>query len=283
MYRRCSNCGRDLHDKPALEGLAGTLCFVCKFQIDNAGGEEYLAKVKEFPHLQAEWQKIFGTQWAEFQHRRKTADFFDAILGISWLGALAVFWLGGAKAGIIGVPIALAVGGIARWFTNRAEKIRCEPPPVAPTPQRGLLETKPRLVLDNSSPPVGAREYDNFDGYPPDWKERKTACLARDRYTCQLCGSPNNLHVHHVWPVSYSSNHTLQNLITLCRPCHMKQGYWDHRDLVKHNIRAKTKYYVRDYTRSDGVIVKGHSRKIGRRGNFWQAVKYARRQYRKYK
>jgi len=60
----------------------------------------------------------------------------------------------------------------------------------------------------------------------------------------------------------------------------MKQAYWEHDRLVSENIKAKKKYFVRTYTRSDGTVVEGHKRKVGRRGNFWQRVKGERLSFR---
>ena len=131
-----------------------------------------------------------------------------------------------------------------------------------------------------SHPRVGQAAFDIFDGYPPDWSERKEFVLNRDDRRCRLCTSTENLHVHHVWPVSFSSNHTPQNLITLCLACHMKQAYWEHDHLVSENIKAKKRHIVRTYTRSDGTVVQGYKRKVGRRGNFWQRVKAERRSFR---
>lgn len=39
----------------------------------------------------------------------------------------------------------------------------------------------------------------------PRWQKRKTEILARDRFTCQLCGNTEkSLHVHHKY---YLNNH----------------------------------------------------------------------------
>ena len=42
----------------------------------------------------------------------------------------------------------------------------------------------------------------------------------RDRYLCQLCGKPESLDVHHI---NYDKmDNRPDNLVTLCRSCHMK-------------------------------------------------------------
>lgn len=63
------------------------------------------------------------------------------------------------------------------------------------------------------------------------WSSQRRKALARDNYTCQICGKGEsdlppgiNLHVHHIipfrkWPNYEAANH-LSNLITLCPSCH---------------------------------------------------------------
>jgi 5-methylcytosine-specific restriction endonuclease McrA len=44
--------------------------------------------------------------------------------------------------------------------------------------------------------------------------------LERDGWRCQVCGSMQNLQVHHLKFRSHSGGDTEQNLITLCTECH---------------------------------------------------------------
>lgn len=49
----------------------------------------------------------------------------------------------------------------------------------------------------------------------------KAACLNRDNYTCQCCGTKKGtLHVHHIVYRSQGGTDTLDNLIVLCEKCH---------------------------------------------------------------
>jgi 5-methylcytosine-specific restriction endonuclease McrA len=62
---------------------------------------------------------------------------------------------------------------------------------------------------------------------------RKPA-LERDQYTCQHCGSKDDLHVHHidgngVTTPKESRNNALENLLTLCRGCHTKVHHEERR------------------------------------------------------
>ncbi len=84
-----------------------------------------------------------------------------------------------------------------------------------------------------------------LDEYPPDWEYRAKVVKERDKNTCQKCGSNIDLCVHHKIPIkkpdsatltrySFSekrmrrarlrkSDHFLDNLITLCKNCHLKE------------------------------------------------------------
>lgn len=55
-----------------------------------------------------------------------------------------------------------------------------------------------------------------------EYKAWREACLSRDDYTCQRCGSQDNLHVHHIKPYSQypELRHSISNGITLCAGCH---------------------------------------------------------------
>jgi 5-methylcytosine-specific restriction endonuclease McrA len=49
--------------------------------------------------------------------------------------------------------------------------------------------------------------------------------LERDNYTCQRCGTNDDLHVHHIDGLGTTTpldqrNNALENLQTLCRSCH---------------------------------------------------------------
>ena len=77
----------------------------------------------------------------------------------------------------------------------------------------------------------------------PNWKGGKTiryynqreflkfrkSILARDGYTCQLCGNKEKqLIAHHLIPYRISKNNDVENLITVCAHCHriVENYYW---------------------------------------------------------
>lgn len=66
--------------------------------------------------------------------------------------------------------------------------------------------------------------------YGKGWPSARNQALQRDEYTCQRCSTDRdqlgrNPDVHHITPVRTFENprkaHTLENLISLCRDCHL--------------------------------------------------------------
>ena len=57
-----------------------------------------------------------------------------------------------------------------------------------------------------------------------EWKDIRSKTLKRDGNKCYLCGSDENLVVHHILYRRYHKDQTLNldNLITVCRKCHYK-------------------------------------------------------------
>lgn len=56
-----------------------------------------------------------------------------------------------------------------------------------------------------------------------DWPEVRAKALVRDNYSCQECHIANGkLDVHHKIPWHVSHDNSLENLVTLCSPCHKK-------------------------------------------------------------
>ena len=81
----------------------------------------------------------------------------------------------------------------------------------------------------------GSKPWNYIDGrskllppsrYGKDWKKIRTRILIRDDYKCKNCGSHKSevkfMDVHHIIPFLISFNNSENNLIVLCRRCHMK-------------------------------------------------------------
>lgn len=56
--------------------------------------------------------------------------------------------------------------------------------------------------------------------YPVNWDEIRQKVLTRDSYKCGNCEQANDLHVHHIIPLSRGGSNRITNLITLCKKCH---------------------------------------------------------------
>lgn len=64
----------------------------------------------------------------------------------------------------------------------------------------------------------------SMENYPPDWAQRRKEVIKRDGRKCSNCGATREnaqLHAHHVRPLSEGGGNSLDNLITLCRDCHV--------------------------------------------------------------
>lgn len=57
------------------------------------------------------------------------------------------------------------------------------------------------------------------------WKTKRTEILRRDKFTCQVCGSKSNLHVHHTHYFKGCKAWEYENiwLVTLCETCHSNE------------------------------------------------------------
>ena len=57
------------------------------------------------------------------------------------------------------------------------------------------------------------------------WRQTRRVALNRDGHACRVCGTTDDLTVHHMEPWRKSKNDSLHNLITLCRACHYRVEY----------------------------------------------------------
>lgn len=78
----------------------------------------------------------------------------------------------------------------------------------------------------------------SIDYYGPNWEDKRKQALERDNSQCQVCGTTDHnmdsdLEVHHITPLrkfvneysgseAYERANDLDNLVTVCRPCHRK-------------------------------------------------------------
>ena len=72
-----------------------------------------------------------------------------------------------------------------------------------------------------------------------EWLAIRNLILERDLFKCQDCGKnhhENILDVHHKIPFRISQDNSLNNLITLCRSCHMKEEFLINKQLRRNKI-----------------------------------------------
>jgi 5-methylcytosine-specific restriction endonuclease McrA len=67
----------------------------------------------------------------------------------------------------------------------------------------------------------GCKRPSKVKKYGKGWPAAKRYALERDEYTCQCCGSVEQLEVHHWEPYSISFDNSPENLVTLCKECHI--------------------------------------------------------------
>lgn len=48
--------------------------------------------------------------------------------------------------------------------------------------------------------------------------------LRRDKHSCQYCGSPKQLTLDHVIPLSWGGKHTWDNVVAACEPCNNRSA-----------------------------------------------------------
>lgn len=68
--------------------------------------------------------------------------------------------------------------------------------------------------------------------------EMRAAVFKRDNYTCQECGSQENLQCDHIHPVSKGGETTEDNLQALCRPCNARKRDRVRKQDVRANVRG---------------------------------------------
>jgi 5-methylcytosine-specific restriction endonuclease McrA len=83
---------------------------------------------------------------------------------------------------------------------------------------------------------------------PPDWPKRRAVVYDRDQGRCRRCGRELELircHIHHVKRRSEGGDHSLDNLVTLCRDCHtLMAGHETLRSIRPYVISGTGKIHV---------------------------------------
>ena len=76
-------------------------------------------------------------------------------------------------------------------------------------------------------------------------KKLRNNVLQRDGNSCVLCGSSNELHMHHIVPLCHAELDTVDNLVTLCRVCHESRAHnFHHRSVIDEAVQAFLISYI---------------------------------------
>jgi RNA-directed DNA polymerase len=70
--------------------------------------------------------------------------------------------------------------------------------------------------------PFDTKGWDGTHKYGEAWSTIRDEALERDGHACHLCGSKEQLEVHHIRKFKPNMTHDLDKLITLCGTCHRK-------------------------------------------------------------
>jgi hypothetical protein len=101
--------------------------------------------------------------------------------------------------------------------------------------QHHSIETRRKIGRKGEKNPAW-RGGISFAPYTTDWTHAlRISIRERDHYICQMCGEKQGDLAHSVHHIDYiKANCNPQNLITLCRPCHMKTNVGDRKKWTAH-------------------------------------------------
>lgn len=81
---------------------------------------------------------------------------------------------------------------------------------------------------------------DEYDLKKSEWKSLRTQRLILDGYTCQVCGADltvTQYNVHHRIPFAISKDNSIDNLVSLCIPCHGREEFKIKSQLFPKNVQ----------------------------------------------
>lgn len=85
------------------------------------------------------------------------------------------------------------------------------------------------------------------------WRQKRNEVKLRDNYMCQICGSSEELHVHHMKGYDLIPDEPIECLITLCSVCHKNEHlqhgfpktvdeYMKFNHVIPNNIRYQVQF-----------------------------------------
>lgn len=219
----CDNCGDELQRKPAVADDGRNFCdreCYHEFGRPDMQGENN-PQHKEKATLQCE---VCGDDFEVYQYRADDARFCSSECNRAYLrgrtGEDHPEWEGGQ------VEIeCLTCGDIFTDYPSHSDREYCS---------EDCYREAAKELFAGENNPVWRGGYDG--NYGPNWEEQREKVLERDGYTCQDCGThaddmDRSPDIHHKkrlgWfkeeydaPEWYRKANRVENLVTLCRPCH---------------------------------------------------------------
>jgi 5-methylcytosine-specific restriction endonuclease McrA len=108
--------------------------------------------------------------------------------------------------------------------SNLTEKNYCD--------MRCYADHRSKFQQGEKNPNYKGGEYRSSEFYQGDWQRIRRECIERDGGKCRLCEEDKGIiDVHHIEPVREfdkpNNAHTLDNVVCLCRSCHLSIDHGD--------------------------------------------------------
>jgi len=236
IAQRCRQCGKDLIQRPTIMVGSEAFCYCCaKSQYPKVMDEARRARNREARRIapaRKEYKKaLHAFELVEQQYaikREEAAAVRFYTKRNMWIIAWAVAIPCGIVLPIIGLiailPVFLVIQLIwDRKRTSRLAAFDC----THSRPVFDRTEPSQNFVPDpivSLHPDCSAPSFINI-GYDREW------ILRHDDFMCQCCQSrfpTAELEIHHLLPRAQGGSDSIRNLITLCKPCHFREDWFDH-------------------------------------------------------
>lgn len=105
----------------------------------------------------------------------------------------------------------------SRYYNNKIRVLKDDLTPIDRDYLKYIRAYRSNLIAGESKVPRLLEQ---------DSRKLRSVVLVRDNYACKICGKngrDEELHVHHIIPLSAYGTNEIANLVTLCYSCHNKQ------------------------------------------------------------
>lgn len=235
----CTSCGQDLAGKPKINVEGSVYCYQCSKKEVEARNEAKRQAV--YAQYERE-RRAYDEAWAKFDKeqqawRRERDNFVMAGTpgcGLGVFGGIlsAIVCYGIAESyekdmGIIGVILGVLLAFFLwrNYLTSLQRQRDVEFRSLQPAPKFDLPYPQRPRISPVVHAPLGP------DGSTSRTVNYREEILRRDNFTCQVCGHKKrrvNLEVHHIIPRARGGTDDPTNLITVCKPCHDREDWYEH-------------------------------------------------------